>query len=86
MAYLLTQPQQKLQLDYKTSITQNNQKIGMEMWRRGMGGPTPTWWIKIGMDTLGTRDPCPTPDHPAQGSSASKCPNNFWIWRPVGLG
>ena len=27
MAHLLTQPQQKLQLNYKTPITQNSQKI-----------------------------------------------------------
>ena len=27
MAHLLTQPQQKLQLNYKTNITQNYQKI-----------------------------------------------------------
>ena len=27
MAHLLAEPQQKLQLDYKTTITQNHQKI-----------------------------------------------------------
>ena len=35
---------------------------------------------KIGKDTSGARDPRPTPDHPAYGSSASKInPHNFWL-------
>ena len=36
------------------------------------------WWIKIGRDTSGPRDPSHTPDHPAQGSSTRKInPHNF---------
>ena len=38
------------------------------------------WWIKIRRDILGVRYPSPTPDHPAQGSSARKIrPHNFWL-------
>ena len=41
---------------------------------------THVWWIKIGRDTAGVRDPHPTPDYPAQGSSARKIsPHNFWL-------
>ena len=50
MAHLLAQPQQKLQLNYKTTITQNHQKIELygslttkELKKshssRGLGGP-----------------------------------------------
>ena len=104
MAGLLSQPQEKSQLGYKTNTTQNHQKIELYgsqttkelkkphssrwvrqavMWRCKDGGqavPHHVWWIKIGRDTLGVRDPSPTPDHPAQGSSARKIsPYNFWL-------
>ena len=58
---------------------------GMDMWDRL--SHTHVWWIKIRRDTLGVRDRSPTPDHPAQGSSAGKInPHNFWLWKPVGVG
>ena len=39
---------------------------------------THAWWIKIGRDTSEVRDPSPTPDYPAQSSSARKIsPHNF---------
>ena len=41
-----------------------------EMWN--MQSHTHVWWIKIGRDTLGARDPSPTPNYPAQGSTARK--------------
>ena len=34
--------------------------------------PHPRVVDNIGRDTSGARDPSPTPDHPAQGSSARK--------------
>ena len=38
------------------------------------------WWIKIGKDTWGMRDPSQRPDHTAQGSSIRKIkPHNFWL-------
>ena len=45
------------------------------------------WRIKIRRDTSGARDPSPTQDHPAQGSSARKIsPHNFWGQKPGGVG
>ena len=44
------------------------------------------WWIKIGRDTSGARDPRPRPDHPAQGFSTRKVnPHNFWLKNQWGL-
>ena len=55
--------------------------IYIETWRCGMGAShSHMWWIKIRRDTSGVRDPRPTPDHPAQGSSARKISShNFWL-------
>ena len=47
---------------------------------------THVWWIKNGRDTLGARDPGPSSDHPAQGSSTRKIsPHHLWLYRPVGI-
>ena len=101
MTHLLKQPQQKLQLTYKTTVKQNDQKVELygsltnkelkksnsskwvgganaEMWNRQYH--THAYWIKIRRYTLGAKDPTPTPDHPAQGSSTRKVsPHNFWL-------
>ena len=51
---------------------------GAEMWNGW--SHIYVWWIKIGRDILGARDPSPRPDHPAQGSSDRKIsPHNFWL-------
>ncbi|KAF6114519.1 hypothetical protein HJG60_010500 [Phyllostomus discolor] len=95
---------QKIKLNYKTTTTQNRQRIELygsltikelkqspssrqvggtetqntEMWNGQYH--TYMWWIKIGRHTSGVRDPRPTPDHPAHGSSDGKIsPHNFWL-------
>ena len=52
---------------------------GTERWQNGWSH-IHVWWIKIGRDTLGMRDPRPRPDDSAQGSSTRKInPHNFWL-------
>ena len=65
-------------------------EIGGEAWRsrvvhRGMemgtGGPTSTCSRqKNGRETLGVRDPSPSPNHPAQGPGMRKISaHDFWL-------
>ena len=105
-AHLLVQPQQKLQLDYKTNI-QNHQKIKLygslttkalkkphssrqvggaetcrEAWRPRDAEQMVPYPRVIDKNRVITRvrDPSPTPDHWAQGSSARKISSyNFWL-------
>ena len=44
-------------------------------------------WIKNRKDASEVRDPSPSPDHWAQGSSIKKIsPYNIWRCKPVGVG
>ena len=45
------------------------------------------WYIKIGRDISGTRDPKPIPGPPNQGFSARKIsPHKFWLKKQWGFG
>ena len=50
-----------------------------QWWQNGHGlSHIHGWWVKIGRDILGAKDPSRRPDHTAQGFSTRKTnPHNF---------